>query len=143
MKIALGCDHAGIDLKNAIIKCVEALGHEIVDFGTYDHNSVDYPNYAKLVSEKVVSGEFQRGILLCGTGVGMSISANKIKGIRCVVCTEPFSAKLSRLHNDTNVLALGARVVGSELAQMITEIWLQSEFEGGRHANRVNLYETK
>lgn len=143
MKIALGCDHAGIDLKNAIIKCVEALGLEIVDFGTYDHNSVDYPNYAKLVSEKVVLGEFQRGILLCGTGVGMSISANKIKGIRCVVCTEPFSAKLSRLHNDTNVLALGARVVGPELAQMITEIWLQSEFEGGRHANRVNLYETK
>ncbi len=141
MKIALGCDHAGIDLKEAIVKSIEKLGHQVVDFGTHDRNSVDYPNYAKLVGEKVAAGEFDRGILLCGTGVGMSIAANKIKGIRCVVCTEPFSAKLSRLHNNTNVLALGSRVLGSELAQMITEIWLQADFEGGRHARRVDLYE--
>ena len=141
MKIALGCDHAGIDLKEAIVKSIEKLGHQVVDFGTHDRNSVDYPNYAKLVGEKVAAGEFDRGILLCGTGVGMSIAANKIKGIRCVVCTEPFSAKLSRLHNNTNVLALGSRVLGSELAQMITEIWLQTDFEGGRHARRVDLYE--
>ncbi len=141
MKIALGCDHAGIDLKDAIIGTVTALGHEVQDFGTYDRNSVDYPNYARLVGEKVAAGEFDRGILLCGTGVGMSIAANKIKGVRCVVCTEPFSAQLSRRHNNSNVLALGSRVLGSELAQMITTMWLEAEFEGGRHGRRVDLYE--
>ena len=141
MKIALGCDHAGIDLKEAIVKSIEKLGHQVVDFGTHDRNSVDYPNYAKLVGEKVAAGEFDRGILLCGTGVGMSIAANKIKGVRCVVCTEPFSAQLSRRHNNSNVLALGSRVLGSELAQMITTMWLEAEFEGGRHGRRVDLYE--
>lgn len=141
MNIALGCDHAGIDLKDAVIQCLKRLGHEVTDFGTHSHESVDYPNYAHLVGKALLEGRCERGILLCGTGVGMAISANKIKGIRAVVCTEPFSAKLSRLHNDTNVLALGSRVLGSELAQMIVETWLEAEFEGGRHSRRVSLYE--
>lgn len=141
MKIALGCDHAGIDLKTAIVDKLQSLGHEVVDCGTHSRESVDYPHYARAVAELVTSGQCERGVLLCGTGVGISIAANKIEGIRAVVCTEPFSAKLSRLHNNTNILALGSRVVGSELAQMILEIWLEAEFEGGRHARRVDLIE--
>lgn len=141
MKIALGCDHAGFDLKVAIVDKLQALGHEVVDCGTHSRDSVDYPHYARAVADLVTSGQCERGVLLCGTGVGISIAANKMEGIRAVVCTEPFSAKLSRLHNNTNILALGSRVVGSELAQMILEIWLDSEFEGGRHARRVDLIE--
>ncbi|MDO4436257.1 MAG: ribose 5-phosphate isomerase B [Cardiobacteriaceae bacterium] len=141
MKIALGCDHAGFDLKANLMEKMVSLGHEVVDCGTHSRESVDYPHYARAVADLVTSGQCERGVLICGTGVGISIAANKMEGIRAVVCSEPFSAKLSRLHNNTNVLALGSRVVGSELAQMILEIWLEAEFEGGRHERRVNLIE--
>jgi len=141
MKIAFGCDHAAVELKENLIKLVEQLGHSTKDFGTYTSERVNYPDYAKAVSGAVVAGEYDLAILVCGSGVGMSIVANKTKGIRAVVCTEPYSAKLSREHNNTNVLCIGARVVGPDLAQMIVRAWLDTEFEGGRHAERVALFE--
>jgi len=141
MKIAFGCDHAATQLKQELIKFVEDLGHSAKDFGTFTQERADYPEYGKKAAQAILDGECNLGILICGTGVGMSIVANKIKGIRAVVCTEPFSAKLSREHNNTNVLCLGARVVGNELAQMIVKIWLLAEFQGGRHAERVAMYE--
>jgi len=141
MKIAFGCDHAALELKTSLIKLVESLGHTAKDFGTHNNERVNYPDYAKVVSNSVVSGECDLAILVCGSGVGMSIVANKTKGIRAVVCSEPYSAKLSREHNNTNVLCIGARVVGLDLAEMIVKVWLEAEFEGGRHAERVALFE--
>lgn len=135
--IAIGSDHAAFDFKEAIKAWLLERGYEVKDFGTCDHQRVDYCDYGFLVAEAVARGECEKGLAFCGTGVGISISANKVKGIRCVVCSEPYSAKLSREHNDTNILALGARVVGIELAKMIIEIWLKAEFEGGRHADRI------
>ena len=138
--IALASDHAGFALKNELKKYLtEELGYECKDYGTYDENSCNYPEFAYKAAKAVADGECEKGILVCGTGVGISISANKIKGIRCVVCSEPFSAKLSRNHNNTNMLAMGSRVVGSELAKMIAKMWLEAEFEGGRHQKRVEL----
>ncbi len=139
MKIAIGSDHVGIELKPQIISYLEELGHEVKDFGTYSSERTDYPVYGKKVAEEVANKNFDRGILICGTGVGISITANKIKGIRAVVCSEPYSAKLSKEHNDTNILAFGSRVVGSELAKLIVKEWLESEFEGGRHLGRVEM----
>ena len=139
MKIAIGSDHVGIELKPIIIDYLKELGHEVEDFGAYSSERTDYPIYGKKVAEEVVSGNFDCGILICGTGVGISIAANKIKGIRAVVCSEPYSAKLSKEHNNTNILAFGSRVVGSELAKMIVKEWLDAKFEGGRHENRVNM----
>jgi len=141
MTIAFGCDHAALELKQEIMKFVESLGHKAKDYGTFTEERADYPEYAKKAAKAVVDRECDLGILVCGTGVGMSITANKIKGIRAVVCSEPFSAKLSREHNNTNVLCLGARVVGSELAKMIVEMWLSAEFQGGRHTDRVKMFE--
>ncbi len=135
--IAIGSDHAAFDFKEAIKAWLLERGYELKDFGTCDHRRVDYCDYGFRVAEAVARGECEKGLAFCGTGVGISISANKVKGIRCVVCSEPYSAKLSREHNDTNILALGARVVGIELAKMIIEIWLTTEFEGGRHADRI------
>ncbi|AYW44723.1 ribose 5-phosphate isomerase B [Tetragenococcus koreensis] len=137
MKIAIGSDHVGFELKPTIIDYLEELGHKVTDFGAKSSARVDYPDYSKKVAEAVLSEDFDRGILICGTGVGISIAANKIHGIRAVVCSEPYSAKLSKEHNNTNILALGSRVVGKELAKMIVDEWLEAEFEGGRHANRV------
>ncbi|WP_152655768.1 ribose 5-phosphate isomerase B [Oceanobacillus sp. CFH 90083] len=137
MKIAIGSDHVGYELKPAMIEYLQDLGCSVKDFGTRSNARVDYPDYSKKVSEAVLSGEFERGILICGTGVGISIAANKIKGIRAVVCSEPYSAKLSKEHNNTNILALGSRVVGKELAKMIVNEWLGAEFEGGRHSKRI------
>lgn len=137
MRLAIGCDHVGIELKPSIIEFLEALGHTVQDFGTTNESRVNYPDYAQAVSEAVVSKDCDLGILICGTGVGISIAANKISGIRAVVCSEPYSARLSREHNNTNILAFGSRVVGSELAKMITKEWLEAEFEGGRHQKRV------
>ncbi len=138
--IALASDHAGFALKNELKKYItEELGYECKDYGTYDENSCNYPEFAYKAAKAVADGECEKGILVCGTGVGISISANKVKGIRCVVCSEPFSAKLSRNHNNTNMLAMGSRVVGSELAKMIAKMWLEAEFEGGRHQKRVDL----
>lgn len=139
MKLAIGSDHVGIELKPEIIDYVKELGHEIEDFGPYSSERTDYPSYGKKVAEEVASGRFDGGILICGTGVGISISANKVKGIRAVVCSEPYSAKLSKEHNNTNIVAFGSRVIGSELAKMIVKEWLDAEFEGGRHANRVQM----
>ena len=139
MKIAIGSDHVGLELKPIIIEYLETLGHEVEDFGPFTAERTDYPVYAKKVAYEVVNNKADRGILICGTGVGISITANKIPGIRAVVCSEPYSAQLSKEHNDTNILAFGARVIGSELAKMIVKCWLEAEFEGGRHQNRVNM----
>jgi ribose 5-phosphate isomerase B len=135
--IGIGSDHAAFAFKEEIKAYLAAKGFEIQDFGTCGLERVDYCDFGFTVGEAVARGECEKGIVFCGTGVGISISANKVRGIRAVVCSEPYSAKLSREHNDTNVLALGARVVGVELAKMIVDVWLKTEFEGGRHAARI------
>lgn len=135
--IGIGSDHAALEFKEAIRTWLIESGREVRDFGTNGPQRVDYCDYGFRVAEAVARGNCDKGLIFCGTGVGISISANKVAGIRCVVCSEPYSAKLSRQHNDTNMLALGARVVGIELAKMIIEVWLTTEFEGGRHAERV------
>ena len=139
MKIAIGGDHVGLILKPTIVEYLEELGHEVTDFGAESSERTDYPLYAKKVSEEVVSENYDRGILICGTGIGISITANKIRGIRAAAVSEPYSAKLSREHNNTNILAFGSRVVGSELAKMIVKEWLDAEYEGGRHQKRVDM----
>ncbi|RKA98614.1 ribose 5-phosphate isomerase B [Listeria monocytogenes] len=139
MKIAIGNDHVGIELKPVIVAYLQDLGHEVDDFGAYSNERTDYPEYGKKVAESVAAGKSDLGILICGSGVGISIAANKVNGIRAVVCSEPYSAKLSREHNNTNILAFGSRVVGAELAKMIVQNWLDAEFEGGRHAKRVEM----
>ena len=139
MKIAIGCDHSAVELKKEIIKYLEELGHSVTDFGTHTSESVDYPIYGKKVAVEVANGNFDGGVLICGTGIGISLAANKVKGIRAAVCSEPYSAKLSKLHNNSNIIALGARVVGVDLAKMIVKEWIDAEFEGGRHAKRVDL----
>lgn len=139
MKIAMGNDHTAVELKNIIKEFVEAKGYEVIDFGVNSTESCDYPAYGEKVGIAVTSGEADLGIVICGTGIGISLAANKVKGVRACVCSEPYSAKLSRMHNDTNVLAFGARVVGSEMAKMITEEWLNAKFEGERHQRRVDM----
>lgn len=138
MKIAIGCDHGGLEHKNAIAEHLKSRGFEIVDFGIYEQVSVDYPDIAVKVCEKITSGETQLGILVCGTGIGMSIAANKVKGIRAAACSEHFSAKYTRLHNNSNVLCLGGRVIGVGTALELVDLFVDTEFEGGRHENRVN-----
>ena len=137
--IAIACDHAGIDLKPAVIAVLDELGIPYKDFGTYTRESVDYPVYGARAANAVASGECDRGIVLCGTGVGIGMAASKVRGIRCVTCTDTYSAKMSRLHNDANMLSLGARVLGTELAKDIVRVWLMTEFEGERHARRVGM----
>lgn len=139
MKIAMGNDHSALEIKNIIKEFVEGKGHEVLDLGTNSAESCDYPVYGELVGRAVASGEADLGIAICGTGLGISLAANKVKGIRACLCSEPYTAKLSRLHNNANVLAFGARVVGSEMAKMIVETWLEAEFEGERHARRVGM----
>lgn len=139
MKIAIGNDHSAVEMKNEIKKYIEEKGYEVINFGTDTEESCDYPLYGEKVGRAVVNGEADLGILICGTGVGISLAANKVKGVRAVVCSEPYSAKLSKMHNNTNILAFGARVVGIELAKMIVDEWLNAKFEGGRHERRVNL----
>lgn len=141
-KIAIGCDHVGYELKPIIVEHLKTRGIEVVDYGTNDIERTDYPVYGRSVAKAVAEKNVDGGILICGTGVGISIVANKIKGIRAVVCSEPYSAKLSKEHNDTNILALGARVIGSEMAKMIVDAWLDAEFEGGRHKARVSMIES-
>lgn len=137
--IALACDHAALELKKEIIGLLEEMGLPYKDFGTYEAASCNYPEYGEKAARAVANGECEKGIVICGTGIGMSLVANKVRGIRCVVCSEPYSAKLSRMHNNTNMLALGARVVGSELAKMIVRMWLETPFEGGRHQTRIDM----
>ncbi|MFC0216409.1 ribose 5-phosphate isomerase B [Paenibacillus chartarius] len=139
MKIAIGADHAGYRLKDVLVPFLKELGHEVIDVGSHGPDSVDYPDYAFSVSEKVVSGDVDKGILLCGTGIGMCIAANKVPGVRAALVHDLFSAKATREHNDTNVLAMGERVVGPGVAQDIVKVWLETPFsEGERHQNRIN-----
>ena len=139
MKIVVASDHAGVELRQEMADEARALGHEVTDLGPAPGVAIDYPVNGALVGRLVAAGEHDLGGRVCGAGVGISIAANKIPGIRAVVCSEPFTARLSRQHNDSNVLAVGARVVGSGLARMIVESWLGAEFEGGRHGRRVAL----
>lgn len=137
MKIAIGADHAGYDLKEFLLKIIDEMGHEITDMGTYSCCSVDYPDYAESVAKAVSDGSHERGILICGTGIGMSIVANKFKNVRAALCNDLFTAKMSRLHNNANILCMGSRVIGKGLAKEIVETWLSTPFEGNRHAMRV------
>lgn len=139
MRIAIGNDHVAVELKNVIVEHLESKGYEVVNFGTDSTERFDYPISGYKVGRAVASGECDLGVLICGTGVGISLAANKVPGIRAVVCSEPYSAKLSREHNNTNIVAFGARVVGSELAKMIVDEWLDAEFEGGRHQRRIDM----
>lgn len=138
MKIALACDHGGLELKRAIAKHLESKGCEIEDFGTHTADSCDYPDYAAPAARAVADGRCDRGILVCTTGIGVSITANKIRGIRCALLSDPMSARLTRQHNDTNMMALGQGAVGEKLALEIVDIWLETPFEGGRHQRRVD-----
>ena len=135
--IAIGCDHGGFELKNHVIKYLQDKGYEGKDYGTYSEESVDYPDCAKPVCEAVISGEAENGILFCGTGIGISIAANKYKGIRAALCSDVYSAKMTKQHNNANIICMGGRVIGRELAFMIVDAWLETEFEGGSHANRI------
>ena len=137
--IALGCDHGGYELKQEIIKYLEENNLPFKDFGCYDNSSVDYPIYARKVTDAITHGECDKGILICGTGIGISLAANKVPGIRAAVCSEPYSAKLTVEHNNANIIAMGARVVGPELAKMIVDEFFGAEFQGGRHAVRVDM----
>lgn len=139
MKISMGCDHGGLQLKNAIKAHLLEQGHEVVDFGTNSTDSCDYPDFAIPAARAVASGACERGILVCTTGIGISITANKVKGIRCALCGDPLSAEMTRRHNDANMLAMGAGIVGPNLAERIVEVFLNTAFEGGRHARRVGL----
>ena len=141
MKIAIGNDHAGVEFKNKIMQELRSKGYEIVNVGTDTLDSVDYPDFAKEVSEKVLKGEVDFGILICGTGIGISIAANRIKGIRAALCHNEYTAKLARLHNDANIIALGSRVLGTDLGLACIETFVNTEFEGGRHARRVGKIE--
>ena len=140
MKVAIGCDHGGIDLKNTVLSVLTELGHEIDDQGCSSTDSVDYPDFAKSVSSLVQEGKCRCGILICGTGIGMSMAANRRPGIRAALCHEMFSAKMSREHNDANILCLGARVIGPGLATEIVRTWMTSDFAGGRHQRRIDMF---
>ncbi len=139
MKVGFGCDHAAVELKNVLMEHLAEQGYECVDFGTDSPDAkVDYPDIGLAVAEAVKSGDIDKGVLCCGTGVGISLAANKVPGIRACVCSEPFSAKLTVEHNNANIIAMGARVVGTELAKMIVDSFFGAEFQGGRHARRVD-----
>lgn len=141
LKVALGCDHGGFVYKQKIIDYLKARNIEFIDVGTYTREACDYPDIARNVTELVASGQVDRGILVCGTGIGMSIAANKIRGIRAALCGDTYSARVSRAHNNANVLCLGERVIGEHLALDIVDIWLKTGFEGGRHKRRVDIIE--
>ena len=138
MKLMIGSDHGGFELKEEVKKYLLEQGHEVTDVGTYSPESCDYPDIAKAGCEKILSGECERGILICGTGIGISMAANKIKGIRAACCSDTYSARYTRLHNDANVLCFGGRVVGGGLACELVDAYLSVEFEGGRHQRRVD-----
>jgi ribose 5-phosphate isomerase B len=140
--ILIGCDHAGFSLKTSLKDYLEKLGVPVIDVGCASTESCDYPVYARDMCQRITRGDATRGILICGTGVGMSMAANRHPGIRAALCTTEFHARMSRLHNDSNVLALGGRVIGEELALSILKVWLETPFEGGRHQRRIDLMET-
>ncbi len=136
-KIVIGCDHAGLELKHSVISHLQKKGFDVIDAGTYTQDSCDYPDFGYAAAKKVADGVVKRGIVICGTGIGISISANKVKGIRCALCGDLFSAEMTRRHNDANMLALGARVVSQDLALQIIDKFLETPFEGGRHQKRI------
>ncbi|MBO8129409.1 MAG: ribose 5-phosphate isomerase B [Peptococcaceae bacterium] len=138
MRVAVASDHGGFHLKKVVLQYLEELGIEYRDFGTYSEASCDYPDVARPAAEAVARGEYDRGIIICGTGIGVSIVANKVPGVRAALCHDTFSARMSREHNDANVLTMGERVIGPGLARDIVAVWLRTEFQGGRHARRVN-----
>ena len=139
MKIAIGCDHGAFDLKNAVVKHLQGKGHEVCDFGCYSLDSCDYPDYAEAAAKAVASGECEKGIVLCTTGIGISIAANKVKGIRCALLSDPLSARMTREHNDTNMMAMGAGIVGKNLALEIVDTWIGTEFSGeAKHQRRID-----
>ena len=139
MKIGIGNDHSAVEMKQDIAAYLEEKGYEVVNYGTDSHESCDYPVYGEKVGRAVAAGDVDFGIVICGTGLGISLAANKVGGIRAVVCSEPYTARLARQHNDANVLAFGARVIGIELAKMIVDVFLSANFEGGRHQRRVDM----
>ena len=144
MKIAIASDHGGYDYKQELIPYIESLGHQVLDLGCHGPASVDYPDYGIPCAQAVARGEADRGVVICGTGIGISISANKVPGIRCALCTDPVMARLTREHNDANMLAMGGRIIGIELAKGIVQVFLSTEFSGGRHKTRlvtIALYE--
>lgn len=138
MKIAVACDHGGLQLKRALVRYLTSKGHEVIDFGTDTEESCDYPDYALPAAEAVAAGRCERGILVCGTGIGVSLVANKVPGIRCAHCHDTYSAKYTRLHNDANMLAFGQRVIGEGLMEEIVDVFLSTDFEGGRHQRRLD-----
>ena len=139
MKIAIGCDHGAFDLKNAVVKHLQGQGHEVSDFGCYSLDSCDYPDFAEAAAKAVVSGECEKGIVLCTTGIGISIAANKVKGIRCALLSDPLSARMTREHNDTNMMAMGAGIVGKNLALEIVDTWIGTAFSGEeKHQRRID-----
>ena len=140
MKVALGCDHGGFSLKETLLALLNQLGHDVVDCGTMNGESVDYPDIAAAVCDRVAAGQCERGILICGTGIGISMAANRNPAIRAALCAESFSARMSREHNDANVLCLGGRTLGSGLAEDIVKVWLVTEFAGGRHQRRISKF---
>ena len=139
MKIAIACDHSALEFKEEVKRLLAARGFEVEDFGTYTADSCHYPIFGARAAKAVADGRCDLGIVICGTGIGMSMAANKIKGIRCALCSDTYSAKMTRIHNDSNVLALGARVIGVELAKEIVNAWLDAAFEGGRHQVRIDM----
>ncbi len=138
-KIAIGCDHGGFEMKNELVDYLMEMGYEVGDFGITEKVSVDYPVIASKVANAVAAGDYPLGILVCGTGIGMSLAANKVKGIRAAACSEVYSAKFTRMHNNSNILCLGGRVIGPETAKIMVEAFLTTEFEGGRHQRRVDM----
>lgn len=142
MRIGLGNDHGAFELKLAVKAHLQESGHEVVDFGSDSAERVDYPDYGRAVGRAVVAGDIELGIVMCGTGIGIGLAANKVPGVRCAIVSEPYSARLSRQHNDANMLAMGGRVVAPEYAAMIVDEFLSAQFEGGRHAQRVAMIET-
>ena len=139
MRVALANDHAATELKFQVKEYLESKGYEVINYGTDTNDSCNYPEYGEAVGNAVTKGEADAGVLICGTGVGISIAANKVKGIRAVVCSEPVTARLSKLHNDSNIVAFGARIVGFETAKAILDAWFETEYEGGRHQKRVDM----
>jgi len=140
MNIAIGSDHGGFELKQFLVKILSDAGHNIVDLGCDSEDSVDYPDFADEVCTQVISGKVGRGILVCGTGIGMSLAANRHRGIRAALCHDEYTARMSREHNDANILCLGDRVLGKGVAQAVAEVWLDTEFSGGRHQRRIDKF---
>ncbi len=139
MKLVFGCDHAGFPLKDAVIRHLREMGHEVVDVGCFSKERVDYPVVGELAARRVASGECELGVIVCGTGIGISLAANRVKGVRAAACSEPYSAEMARRHNNVNIISFGARVVGEGVACSIVDAFLNARFEGGRHAERLEM----